>query len=117
MGLYLVSFIFTDKFRKKLRLGELSPAEERCVLIIGRVGHAARGIVIALIGLFLIQAARHADPAEARGLGGVLDALAHQPYGPWLLGAVAAGLMAYGVHQFVSARYRQVWNPRPGSVR
>ena len=30
------------------------------------------------------------------------------PYGPYLLGAVAAGLIAYGLFQFVEARYRRI---------
>jgi hypothetical protein len=43
-------------------------------------------------------------------LGGALDALARQPYGPWLLGTVAIGLIAYGIYEFVKARYRVI-NP------
>ncbi len=34
--------------------------------------------------------------------------LAHQPFGPVLLGIVALGLIAYGVYSFVEARYRRV---------
>jgi len=43
-----------------------------------------------------------------RGLDGALQALAEQPYGPWLLGIVALGLVAYGVHMGVQARYRRI---------
>ena len=55
------------------------------------------------------MAALEADPAEARGLAGALATLARQPYGPWLLGAVAVGFVAYGVYLFLEARYRRVY--------
>jgi hypothetical protein len=75
---------------------------------LGRVGFIARGVVFASIGLFLIEAAWHADPKEARDLGGALLALEQQPLGPWVLGAVAVGLMCYGLYLVVLVRYRRV---------
>jgi Domain of Unknown Function (DUF1206) len=74
----------------------------------GRLGHAARGVVFLVIGVFLAQAALHSDPDEARGLGGSLSALAAQPLGPYLLGLVALGLVAFGLFMFVVARYRRI---------
>jgi hypothetical protein len=38
----------------------------------------------------------------------VLLALERQPLGPWLLGLVALGLMAYGVYMLVEALYRRI---------
>ena len=96
------------KFRNKLKLAEMSPREERWATIAGRVGYAARGLTFGLIGSFLIQAALHANPDQARGLDGALKALANQPYGPWLLGLTAAGLVAYGAYMFVEGRYRRI---------
>lgn len=96
------------KFREELRLGEMGAETERWVTRLGQVGYVARGIVFGLIGLFLIGAARRGDPGEARGLDGALAALAAQPVGPWLLGAVAAGFVAYGLYLFAEARYRRM---------
>ena len=87
---------------------EMGPDEERWVTWLGRAGYIARGIVFGLIGLFLIGAALHRDAGEARGLDGALVALAQQPVGPWLLGAVAIGLVAYGLFMFAEARYRRM---------
>jgi len=109
LGLSLLHRAYTTEFRKEFKLGEMSAAVERWVTLSGRVGYAARGVVFSLIGFFLIQAARHTDAGEARGLGGVLNGLSQQPYGPWLLGIVAVGLLAYGAHMFVAARYRRIW--------
>jgi hypothetical protein len=60
------------------------------------------------MGLFLILAAFRQEPGEAKGLAGALNTLAEQPYGPFLLGAVAAGLALYGLYMFVEARYRRI---------
>jgi Domain of Unknown Function (DUF1206) len=53
-------------------------------------------------------AAWQADPHQARGLGGVLATLAAQPFGPWLPGLVATGLIAYAAFLLVQARYRRM---------
>lgn len=96
------------KFRRNLNLQAMSRAMGEWITGVGRLGYTARGVVFALIGGFLIVAAIRARPEEARGLGGALDTLAHQPAGPWLLGIVALGFVAYGLFMFVEARYRHV---------
>jgi hypothetical protein len=98
----------TGKFRDRLKLDQLSRAEERWAMRIGVVGHAARMVVFGLVGAFLIRAAYQYDPKEAIGLDGALAKIAHQPYGSILLGTAAAGLAAYGLYCFIEARYREI---------
>lgn len=111
LGFYYFYRAFTAKFRKKLKIREMSIAEERWATRLGQLGIAARAVVFIIIGFFLIQAARQSDASEARGLGGALGSLAGQPYGPWLLGLVAIGLIAYGIYMGVEARYRRILAP------
>ena len=110
IGLGLAQIVrgYKAKFQKQLQLNELSPTAQKWAVISGRVGHIARGIVFMIVGGFLINAAWHADPQKAKGLGSALDLLAQQSYGLWLMGIVAAGLVAYGVFMFVEARYRRI---------
>ena len=75
---------------------------------VSRFGVAARGVVFAIIGAFLIRAAYDANAHEAKGLGGTLRALATEPHGKWLLGIAALGLIAYGLYDFILARYRHI---------
>ena len=96
------------KFKKKLKTAEMSDAEEASATALGVLGHLARAVVFALIGLFLFRAAWEFDPKEARGLDGALMELSQQTYGGLLLGAVAVGLMAYALYCFVEARYRRI---------
>lgn len=98
----------TGKFKKELDTGAMGAAEEKLVTIVAVVGLLARGVVFGLIGTFLIKAAVEYDPSEAIGLDGALRKLAAQDYGPFLLGLVAAGLLAYGVFCLFQGRYRRV---------
>lgn len=96
------------RFESKLKSGEMSDVMEMAVRVVGIVGHVARAIVFALVGLFLLRAAWQFDPREAVGLDGALLKLAQAPYGEPLLGAVAAGIGAFALQCFAQARYRDV---------
>lgn len=96
----------TDRFLKRIDMACLSAKAQALTLWSGRAGYVARGIVFGIVGAFLIVAAVKSDPRQARGLGGALDALFAQPFGPLLLGAVAIGLIAFGTFSALSARSR-----------
>jgi hypothetical protein len=110
VGTALLQFFeaYTAKFRENLDLASMDADRERTVTRLGRLGFGARGVAFAIIGGFMLVAAIQARPEEARGLGGALDTLARQPFGPWLLGLVALGLAAYGLYMFAEARYRRM---------
>lgn len=98
----------TRKFEEELNTGQMSAFEERLVTFVGVAGVFARGVVFSLIGIFLIKAAVEYDPQEAIGLDGALNELLAQDHGRFLLGVVAAGLLAFGVFCLFQARYRRV---------
>lgn len=107
-GLQQLYHAWKRSFEKKLNLGQMDETERRLALRTGQLGLAARGVVFLLTGSFLVRAAWTYDASQARGLRGALDTLASQPHGPWLLGAVALGLVAYGAYSFLEARYRRI---------
>ena len=108
VGLYQFYQAYTAKFREELKLAEMTANEQLWATRVGRLGYAARGVVFCIIGGFLIVAALRAQPEEVRGLGGALQTLSEQTYGPWLLGIVAVGFVAYGIFMLVQARYRRM---------
>ncbi|MBD2451565.1 DUF1206 domain-containing protein [Nostoc sp. FACHB-152] len=110
VGISYLYEAYKAKFRRHFKLQEMSADERTLAIRAGRFGIAARGIVFAIIGIFFIQAARHSDASEAKGLGEALAVLAQQPFGPWILGLVALGLIAYGIYSLVEARYRRIDN-------
>ena len=75
---------------------------------LGRFGLAARGVVFGLIGVFLVSAAIHTNAREAMGLSGALRTLNQQPYGRWLTGIAAAGLLCFGVFMLAKAGFRYI---------
>jgi hypothetical protein len=84
-------------------------ARVRCwIQWIGTFGHLARMVAFGLVGAFLVDAAIDFNPANAVGLDGALAKLAHNSYGPLLLGLVATGLVAFGLHSLSDARYRRI---------
>jgi len=107
-GFYCIYRGVKVKFRKKLKLAEMSPTEQTWAVRIGRFGLICKGIVSTIVGYFFAQAARSADASEAKSTAGALQTIQQQPYGAVLMGIVAFGMLAYGIHLMVQARYRRI---------
>ncbi|HEX8869276.1 MAG TPA: DUF1206 domain-containing protein, partial [Lentzea sp.] len=71
---------------------------------VGRIGWIGKGVAYGVIGVLIGLAAINADPKQAGGMDKALKTLAAQPYGMFLLSAVAIGIAAFGVYCFVAAR-------------
>lgn len=106
-GIGLVVEGVKKKFLKYLRLSGMTANTRNVVVRLGMIGTAARGLVFALSGYFVVSAAVTFDPKKARGLDGALKSLVKTPLGPWLLIVVALGLVAFGMYGLAEARYRQ----------
>jgi hypothetical protein len=79
----------------------LNSQQRRMATRLGRFGYIARGIVFAIVGVFLVQAAVLHDSTKARGIDGALLAVSRQPYGTVLLAVIAAGLIAFGAYSIM----------------
>jgi fumarate reductase subunit D len=95
-------------FLEDSKTEEMSPRVRNWIAWIGCLGHLARMVVFGLIGVFLIRAAIDYNPNKAVGLDGALAKVAQASYGPFLLGLVAAGLLAFGIYSLSDARYRRI---------
>jgi hypothetical protein len=84
-------------FLKRLELQRMGARVRRWVDPAGRVGLSAQGLVLALVGVYLLVAAVKRSPGEATGFDGALASVARQPFGTALLGAVAIGLLGYAI--------------------
>jgi hypothetical protein len=98
----------TKRFAKHLESRWGDGGDRRWAIQLGRVGYTARGVVFGIVGLGLIQAARHASSSEMRDVGGALRELGAQPYGTYLMVLVAAGLAIHGLFMILSAGVRRI---------
>ena len=98
----------SQDFLKDSKTEEMGPRVRKWIQWIGTFGHLSRMVVFGLVGVFLIKAAIDYNPNQAVGLDGALAKLANASYGPFLLGIVAAGLIAFGIYSLCDARYRRL---------
>jgi len=107
VGLYQVNQGIKPDFQRQIHLVKLTSSQLIWVKRLGRFGIIARGIIFVLVGIFLIVAAYTANSSQAKGFDGVLMSLMHQPYGHWLMGSIALGLIAMGIYSlFVALFFR-----------
>lgn len=98
----------SQDFLKDSKTEEMRLRVRKWIQWIGTFGHLSRMVVFGLVGVFLIKAAIDYNPNQAVGLDGALAKLANASYGPFLLGIVAAGLIAFGIYSLCDARYRRL---------
>src|SRR5215469_5431022 len=108
VGLLLVAEGVRRRFLRHLQLGQLRPRTRGVVQWLGMIGTAARGVVFALAGILVIDAAVTYQPAKAGGIDKALLTLRHQPFGEFLLILAAVGLIVFGVYGLCEARWRKV---------
>jgi hypothetical protein len=107
-GLVLVFEGIRAKFMKYLQLSQLSPRMRRLVKWLGVTGTAARGVVFALAGVLVIEAAVTYQASKAGGIDKALLTLRGQPFGEFLLILAALGLIIFGIYGLCEARWRRV---------
>jgi hypothetical protein len=103
LGQFLESYRAT--FAKDLKGAEMSDSTRTLAIRLGRFGMFARGVIFVVIGWFVVQAGIHNDPTQAQGFGGAFAFLLAQPFGRVLLGVIALGFVALGLHSFACARW------------
>lgn len=110
LGVAVYQFIrgARQKFLDDANTQEMTAAVRKWFTALGTVGHIARAVVFALVGVFLVKAAYDYKANEAIGLDGALAKLYNGAYGAWLLGLVAAGLVVFAAFSLVDARYRRI---------
>ncbi len=105
-AVYQVYRALSEKFLEHLSLERANVETRNSVRAIGQFGISARAVVFGMIGVLFVIAGWNYDPEKAGGIQKSLRALAQQPMGETLLKVVALGLMAFGIFQIATARYR-----------
>ena len=107
IGIYQVYYGLSEKYRKHVEGMRVHSNASSLLLKSGKVGYVARGIVWLIIAFLGLKAALHSNASEAGDTGKAFQFLESSSYGSYLLGALGIGLMAYGVFNFIRARYER----------
>jgi hypothetical protein len=107
-GLVLVSEGLRRKFMKYLNTGQMSTRTRKVVKWLGTIGTAARGLVFAIAGALVIDAAVTHKASKSGGLDKALLTLRDQPFGKVLLFLAALGLIIFGIYGLCEARWHKV---------
>jgi len=102
-GVYQIYLGFKADFDRQFQTYALTPKEVKLVTDVGRFGTSARGVVLALVGGLITLGAYQANPGQPIGMDAALATILTQPFGIWLLGIVAVGLISFGFYSMLSA--------------
>ncbi|HEX5287970.1 MAG TPA: DUF1206 domain-containing protein [Streptosporangiaceae bacterium] len=107
-GLVLVMEGIRRKFMKYLNTAQMSRRTRKVVEILGVVGTIARGVVFGIAGILVLDAAATHNAGQSGGIDKALLTLRAQPFGEFLLGLAAVGLLVFGIYGLCEARWRKV---------
>jgi hypothetical protein len=105
VGLYQVYQGFKSSFDKQFQAYVMTAQEVRIATQLGRFGTAARGFLLALVGVLVCTGALKSNPSQPVGFDAALTSLMRQPYGIFLLAIVAVGLVAFGIYSMLSTMW------------
>ena len=95
-------------FVEEIDTSSMSPVAREGVARLGQVGYIAKGVALGVVGSLLSYAALTFERQNAQGLDGALQAILAQPFGRYLLTAVALGFVAFGLFAMLQSRYRRM---------
>lgn len=105
---------FSGRFKKRLRL---PPQYEKLLSGVCVYGLAARGVIFAIIGGFVVFAAVTVSPDRAGSLPEALDWVLGLPFGIQLYWLVGLGLLSFAGYCLIQARYRHVDAPSASEIK
>ncbi|MHA6249225.1 DUF1206 domain-containing protein [Pontibacter sp. CAU 1760] len=108
-GVYQIYYGLSEKYQKKVKSGGFKSDIEQKMVRVGKIGYVARGVVWLVIGYLFLKAAMQTNPEQAGGSSSAFAFLESASYGSYLLGAVALGLICYGVFMFMRAKYQPIY--------
>lgn len=104
-ALYQVYRALSGKFLNRLSFSGATITTRRWTERLGRFGILARAVVFAVIGGLVARAGWTWDPSQAGGVERSLDVIAREQ-GGYVFILVAVGLIAYGLFEIATARFR-----------
>jgi hypothetical protein len=107
VGLFQFRFVATGAYKKWLRLEELSDTVKRIIQTLAWAGYLARGVILMVLGYFLLYGAIKKEPEEVGDTDTAFDFIGGGIVGDSAFFLVALGTVSYGIFMYVfSMRYK-----------
>jgi uncharacterized membrane protein YidH (DUF202 family) len=107
-GIFQFVKAYRNDYTKKFDLSSLSEEKKReSIKKTAEFGLSSRGVIFLIIGYFALKAAFTSDPSKIKTTTEAFSFIQESSYGAWLMGLVAAGLVAYAIYMFLMAKYRR----------
>lgn len=81
------------------------PSRNAWMAKLARFGIATKGVVYVILGVLAVMAASGVSGGRITDAGGAVRTIGQQPFGTFLLGAVAVGLIGYTLWRFAQAAF------------
>jgi hypothetical protein len=107
-GIVLVVWGLTHDYGQELTAHPLGHRGRLAAQVTGAFGNLTRGLLVVLIGVYLLVGAVTDDPDKAKSLDAVMFTIAHRPLGPLMLGIAALGLFSFALFSLIEVRYRRL---------
>jgi hypothetical protein len=108
VGAWQIYYGLSEKYRKHVQNLSLQSSHSSLLLRSGKVGYISRGVVWLVIAFLFLRAAYYAAGSQAGDTADAFRFVESSPFGSPLLGLLGLGLIAYGVFNFIRARYERL---------
>ena len=98
---------YTGNYKKKIHQENMNAKERVVFEKVGIIGYVSRGIVLGIIGYFVLRAAMASNSSGVKDTEGAFGFI-NNSFGPIVFGIVSLGLIAYGIFMFFMAKYREI---------
>ena len=103
-GIYYIQKGLRGKYREDIRITRVTERLDPFM----RTGLIAEGVIVGIVGGFLLWAGLTSDPGEVGGVGQALGYVRSMSFGAVLFAALALGLLCFALENAVEAIYRIV---------
>lgn len=107
VGIYQIYYGLSEKYRKHVRGMNLHNNAGNVLLYAGKFGYAARGFVWLIIAYLFLRGAFRSSASQTGDTGKAFQFVQESTYGTYLLALLGLGLIAYGLFNFIRARYEE----------
>ncbi len=104
---YMIYIAYSGKFKEKIDHAGLDSKVQKTILITGKIGYTARGIVIGILAFLTTKAAIYSSSGQTGGTDKAFEFLKGE-FGIIVLLVIAVGLFSYGGFLLLKSLYRNL---------